>query len=1406
MPRTYKFAVEWRLGEHSKPALVTSFIGKKSRFGGTDGASLTLDEAKGLRAQSLAGELPSGVQGFMESYYGRRFGDVRIHTGREAAAAAEAIQAKAFTHGKDIYFGRGQYDPKTAKGLALLGHELAHVVQGVSLGEGGVDVETTMSEVEKAIEKAVQSGGEVDLDLLIKESATLGDFLDNVFKRRPLPKVIEDKRKREEEAEKVSAEEGAKKATRSRGEHVIQQLETKASTPAVKHVTKFAKSVIKQVDKWAEGQGYKGGAMDALGQFPVVLKVINLYKIYKAAKSDKHLSEIVRDTGASVAGMVPAIVKLTATNPLLVQILGPAVGVIGAWFAYRKKLDETLGDEKKAKMAALKKLSAVGATLGVIAGVGALGGAPLAAGAAALGAYYGVKKFLEWVEKKYFKTGDYEAFTKNLGDYGKLYDEFMLASHQLYLKYRYERIKSKDSEAVAPAEIANLERLQQDAVKAATGLLDAESEVELSFKKAIETFDAIKVEGAYKTAAKEVLSVEIHDKFLAFCAKREKVWTTASLLLEDQLGKAGVHVQSDFWKQILLRDFATDERERMARDMEVKLTIAEQNLFRAEVLASKWFKKGRIRSHLEGVVNTLNLVNMMSMMEDPYQLGTASNLLLTELGLPRQPKKKVFVERFRRLYNDIRDICDKYGVEVPTWMAGKYYETEGEYTAFKRMGYLEESGVPVNWTEVFHLLGDMVQRFKRLYKSFPTTPDNFRDMDIKDLAGKDYKQGFWNKVQDFWHSFLARGTVLEHEEEMRNYFAKLDRLIAKDQQSAVALPAPEGLEGSKREFKNYQRIVSLRERLWNEYIQLPFVNLPPEMMAANPYQPIVINAAQIRDEWRKLHRKREMISLMAQGASPDLEKFYPELFGKERPKELFTKALEEKKAQIIGYIRSKSNKEEAPVLDAPGSTRAVEHLHYHFALPRLRVDPEVDKFEGTDKYYKVLTRWGTYGWVLKEKAEITELPSSQLGGLHKGVDATTLDLLAKKRFWFFSRYNVKDDERIRIARSIQSNHVYAILKLKKGKSIDAWVGGHSHKLVENDSDNCLLLQLSPQLDTISFTVPATVAEGGTEPPRPVSPIAGMGFAGAAEAGLPITNVTYKGYVVIGANEDGLKVIGDRKTFVRQEDVTIVSLAEMEAQKKDAMGRGFREGDEIMSGLLAENLLGGGLGLGQSLDLSTRMKLERLLGISLEGVRIYTGDRAAQAAESLEAQAFTIGSNIVFAQGKFNPDSPEGLALLAHEATHVKQQHADYSRGYARPTPRAMEESATAQEGKVLYDRRGSYADTVSKTRREMVFRDRSVEQSASAAPQPQSLEPVQRQPMGRSIGFAQQSEENRQRGEGEDPLLKLMDRYGIKPEITEEEFMDELTDRVMGLMKDEVVLEIERRENFSWYDDMIDYW
>ncbi|HEX7362545.1 MAG TPA: DUF4157 domain-containing protein [Bryobacteraceae bacterium] len=66
---------------------------------------------------------------FFERAYGQIIPDVRIHSDKTAAASAEAVGARAYTVGKHVVFGEGEYAPCSQAGQRLLAHELTHTLQ-----------------------------------------------------------------------------------------------------------------------------------------------------------------------------------------------------------------------------------------------------------------------------------------------------------------------------------------------------------------------------------------------------------------------------------------------------------------------------------------------------------------------------------------------------------------------------------------------------------------------------------------------------------------------------------------------------------------------------------------------------------------------------------------------------------------------------------------------------------------------------------------------------------------------------------------------------------------------------------------------------------------------------------------------------------------------------------------------------------------------------------------------------------------------------------------------------------------------------------------------------------------------------------------------------------------------------
>lgn len=77
--------------------------------------------------------------------------------------------------------------------------------------------------------------------------------------------------------------------------------------------------------------------------------------------------------------------------------------------------------------------------------------------------------------------------------------------------------------------------------------------------------------------------------------------------------------------------------------------------------------------------------------------------------------------------------------------------------------------------------------------------------------------------------------------------------------------------------------------------------------------------------------------------------------------------------------------------------------------------------------------------------------------------------------------------------------------------------------------------------------------------------------------------------------------------------------------------------------------------GQPLDGGARSRMGAAFGYDFSGVRVHTGGEAPRLSEQLNARAFTVGSDIAFGAGEYQPGTMIGDALIAHELAHVVQQ-------------------------------------------------------------------------------------------------------------------------------------------------------
>ena len=122
------------------------------RTGAAFDAGLDFEERLGA-ARAGGAPLPEAARAFMERRMGADFGGVKVHTDAQSGQLNQMIQAKAFTTGSDVFFGRGEYNPDSSGGRELLAHELAHTVQ-----QGAVPVQRRTTESETPVIAADQPG------------------------------------------------------------------------------------------------------------------------------------------------------------------------------------------------------------------------------------------------------------------------------------------------------------------------------------------------------------------------------------------------------------------------------------------------------------------------------------------------------------------------------------------------------------------------------------------------------------------------------------------------------------------------------------------------------------------------------------------------------------------------------------------------------------------------------------------------------------------------------------------------------------------------------------------------------------------------------------------------------------------------------------------------------------------------------------------------------------------------------------------------------------------------------------------------------------------------------------------------------------------------------------------------
>ena len=109
-------------------------------------------------------------------------------------------------------------------------------------------------------------------------------------------------------------------------------------------------------------------------------------------------------------------------------------------------------------------------------------------------------------------------------------------------------------------------------------------------------------------------------------------------------------------------------------------------------------------------------------------------------------------------------------------------------------------------------------------------------------------------------------------------------------------------------------------------------------------------------------------------------------------------------------------------------------------------------------------------------------------------------------------------------------------------------------------------------------------------------------------------------------------------------------------------------EPLAVGPVVDNAIARARGGGQPLPAPLRVRMERAFAVDFSGVRVHTGPEADNLNRSLQARAFTTGQDLFFKRGEYNPDSPVGQELIAHELTHVVQQRGGAAEGQVKTSP------------------------------------------------------------------------------------------------------------------------------------------
>ena len=298
----------------------------------------------GKRQRSKGNVLPESSREFFGNRFGRSFDSVRVHIDQAAHDAADSIQAKAFTHGNDIYFNKDQYSPGTNEGDRLIAHELTHVVQQ-SGGQGAIQREPeeelsnqqeatlatpSIQREPKTLEAATRDQAFFDIEAAISYNST--EHKANIELLKKINQIAQDPLRFA--AAKSNLRTGAEFALLVRSA----QMRLYPNGPASKLDGKLGPETIRLGEKWI--QDNPASSQESPGIFEQAMETLKRLGYLKdaiVASMDKFWPSIKKEVGEAaeelLAGLAAGLIigaGILAMTTLIGAIAGAFFGGAGA--------------------------------------------------------------------------------------------------------------------------------------------------------------------------------------------------------------------------------------------------------------------------------------------------------------------------------------------------------------------------------------------------------------------------------------------------------------------------------------------------------------------------------------------------------------------------------------------------------------------------------------------------------------------------------------------------------------------------------------------------------------------------------------------------------------------------------------------------------------------------------------------------------------------------------------------------------------------------------------------------------------------------------------------------------------------------------------------------------------------